>query len=394
MKTHRILLLLALLHSVAFTLRAQTNIGADDPNIQYVGRFDMTTPTAPGFDWSYSTIRAKFQGTSCSVKLDGPSKYFDVFIDGTKTGSITNASSGLQTFQVASGLSDTVHGISICRRVEASAGKNTFQGFVLDSGKTLVAPGSGSSRKIAFIGDSYTCGYGDEASFGDPFTYATENACITYAAQMASHYNADCMITAWSGQGMVRNYNDPNQTSVTPFPYFYPRTCGSVAANDYAFTWQPDVVVIVLGINDFSTTPYPSQAQYVTGYSNFVKTVRSHYPNADILCTYWSRMNSIASNYIASVASTSGDSKVHFANVPYNLNLPADYGSDYHPNASGQTKIANAFIPVFDSIMGTNWASSTNPGSELPCCQCRTTPAACVAAVSPSTAGGADPVPT
>ncbi len=363
MKNLRTLLLLALIQTVASVLHAQTNIGANDPNIQYVGRFDMTTPTAPGFDWSYSTIRAKFQGTSCSVKLDGPSKYFDVFIDGAKTGSITNASGGLQTFQVAAGLSDTVHSISLCRRVEASAGKNTFQGFVLDSGKTLVAPGAGPSRRIAFIGDSYTCGYGDEAAFGTPFTYATENACITYAVQMAGHYNADCMITAWSGRGMVRNYGDANQTSPDPMPTLYARTCGSVAANDYAFAWQPDVVVIALGINDFSTTPYPSQAQYVGGYSNFVKMVRSHYPNADILCTYWSSMNSIASNYIATVASTSGDSKVHYAHVAYSLINPDDLGSDWHPNASGQTKIANAFIPVFDSIMGTNWGNSTNSGS-------------------------------
>src|SRR2546423_6105482 len=108
MTNRRMLLLLMLIHTPAFLLRAQTSIGADDPNIQYIGRFDMTTPIAPGFDWSYGTIRAKFQGTSCSGKLDGPSKYFDVFIDGAKTGSIISALSGLETFSVASGLSDSV----------------------------------------------------------------------------------------------------------------------------------------------------------------------------------------------------------------------------------------------------------------------------------------------
>src|SRR2546421_12050396 len=103
MKNTRMLLSLVLIYTPAFVLRAQTNIGADDPNIQFIGRFDMTTPTAPGFDWSYGTIRAKVQGTSCSVKLDGPSKYFDVFIDGAKTGSIISALSGLGTFAGATG---------------------------------------------------------------------------------------------------------------------------------------------------------------------------------------------------------------------------------------------------------------------------------------------------
>jgi hypothetical protein len=55
---------------------------------------------------------------------------------------------------------------------------------------------------------------------------------------------------------------------------------------------------------------------------------------------------------------TSGDSKVHFASVSYTLLSPTDLGSAGHPNLSGQTKIANAFIRVFDGIMGTAWGSA------------------------------------
>jgi hypothetical protein len=358
MKAIQFPLCLLVLYTPFAVLRAQTNIAADDPNIQYIGRFDLTTPTAPAFDWSYCSISAKFQGTSCSVKLGGTSKYFDLYVDGAKTGSIKSANGGLETLPVASGLADGVHSVALCRRDEASKGLNTFQGFVLDTGKALVAPDARPCRKLEFIGDSFTCGYGDEGAYGSSFSYATENACITYAAQMAKHYTADCMITAWSGKGMVRNYGVATQTSPDPMPYYYPRTCGSVATNNYAFTWQPDVAVVVLGINDFSTSPNPSQAQYVGGYSNFVKTLRGHYPNADIICTYLSSMASTARGYIQTVVSTSGDSKVHFASVSYTLVSPTDLGSDGHPNLSGQTKIANAFIPAFDGIMGTAWGSA------------------------------------
>ncbi len=358
MKRIQFLVCLVLVYTSATVLRAQTNIAANDPNIQYVGRFNLATPTAPAFDWSYCCISAKFQGTSCSVKLGGISKNFDVYVDGVKKTSIKSANSGLETLPVASGLADGVHSVAIYRRDEASKGLNTFQGFVLDSGKSLVAPDARPGRKLEFIGDSYTCGYGDEDVFGSSFSYATENAAITYAAQMANHYNADCMITAWSGKGMVRNYGDAAQTSADPMPYYYARTSGSVATNNYAFIWQPDVVVVALGINDFSTTPYPSQAQYVGGYSNFVKTVRGHYPNAHIICTYLASMGGSSSSYIQSVVNTAGDSKVYFASVSYNLVQPTDLGSDWHPNLSGQTKIANAFIPVFDGIMGTSWGSA------------------------------------
>ena len=358
MKNIRFLLCLFVACAPASVSRAQTNIGADNPNIQYLGRFDLAIPTAPVFDWSYGCISAKFQGTSCSVKLGGISKYFEVYIDGVKTNPIKSANGGLETLPVVSGLADGVHSVALYRRDEASKGTNTFEGFVLDSGKILVAPDARPNRKLEFIGDSFTCGYGDEAPSGGSFTYATENASITYAALMANRYNADCMITAWSGKGMVRNYGAAGQTSVDPMPYYYARICGTVATNNYAFAWQPDVVVVVLGINDFSTSPNPSQAQYCGGYSNFVKTLRGYYPNAHILCTRLSSMAGSASSYIQSVVTTSGDSKVHYANVSYTLVNPTDLGAAGHPNASGHTKIANAFVPVFDAIMGTNWGSA------------------------------------
>jgi hypothetical protein len=73
MKAIQFLLYLLVFYTPFAVLRAQTNIAADDPNIQYIGRFDLTTPAAPAFDWSYCCISAKFQGTSCSVKLGGTS---------------------------------------------------------------------------------------------------------------------------------------------------------------------------------------------------------------------------------------------------------------------------------------------------------------------------------
>src|SRR5664279_1170251 len=140
MQNIHFLLCLFLVYPPVSVLRAQTNIAANNPNIQYVGRFDATTPAAPAFDWSYGCISARFQGTSCSAKLGGISKYFDVNIDGVKTGSIKSANGGVETLLVASGLADGVHSVALYRRDEASKGLNTFQGFVLDSGKTLVAP--------------------------------------------------------------------------------------------------------------------------------------------------------------------------------------------------------------------------------------------------------------
>lgn len=337
---------------------APTHIPANDPNIQYIGRFDHSNPVVVTFDWSYSCISARFQGTSCAVQLGNTSKFFEVYIDGARASPIIRTNQGVESLPVAVGLPDGVHTVTIYRRDEAGKGVNTFRGFLLDSGKSLVAPEARPLRKVGFIGDSFTCGYGNEAPYGGSFSYATENADLTYAARMARHYNADCMMIAWSGKGMVRNYGAAGQTSPDPLPYYYSRICGTVAADNYAFAWQPDVVVVALGINDFSTSPNPTPAQYCGGYSNFVRTIRGHYPNADILCTYLSSMAGVASGYIQSVVNSLDDPKVHFARVIYTLAAPADLGAAGHPNALGHTKIANALIPVFNSLLGTNWGSA------------------------------------
>ncbi len=44
-------------------------IDADDPNIQYIGRFHAPDPKNRVFDWPGVQICAKFQGTSCFIRL-------------------------------------------------------------------------------------------------------------------------------------------------------------------------------------------------------------------------------------------------------------------------------------------------------------------------------------
>lgn len=75
MRSLQTLLRLILIQPPTLVLPAQTNVGAEEPKIRYIGRFERVNPAAAGFDWSYSTT--KFQGTSCTVNLDGPHKYFD-----------------------------------------------------------------------------------------------------------------------------------------------------------------------------------------------------------------------------------------------------------------------------------------------------------------------------
>lgn len=44
-------------------------IDSDDPNIQYMGRFDFTNPKKVAFDWAGVSVKARFEGSSCSLRL-------------------------------------------------------------------------------------------------------------------------------------------------------------------------------------------------------------------------------------------------------------------------------------------------------------------------------------
>lgn len=88
----------------------------------------------------------------------------------------------------------------------------------------------------------------------------------TYGPLIARAVNADFFVEAWSGKGMVRNYGDPNITSVDPFPKYYPYTLATEWTQKWDFyAWVPDVIVINLGTNDYSTQPHPPQNVFETG---------------------------------------------------------------------------------------------------------------------------------
>ncbi|OGS27584.1 MAG: hypothetical protein A2297_03630 [Elusimicrobia bacterium RIFOXYB2_FULL_48_7] len=355
-------------------LFAQSNIDADDTNIQYVGRFNTANPKSPRFDWSGSYICAAFDGTSCSLRMQETTSnnYYNVFIDYTVfvdsvPDFILHTLSTQTVFPVASGLSNSSHTIMVTKRNEASGGICTFSGFVLDTGKTLLPCAPRPSRRLEFIGDSNTCGYGNETSSGTTGNPSDkENNFLSFGPIIARYYKADYHIVAWSGRGTVRNYSDTNTISTKTLVYYYESTVGRDEAKDYNFAWQPDAVFIFLGNNDYSTLPYPSQQQYEDGYYNFMKLIRSKYANAELFCVINSSVGHPSSQYSINVAArlnSEGDAKIRPADLRYQWTaIPADKASDGHPSLIGQQKIANQLIPIIASVM-QGWVDTPPPST-------------------------------
>jgi hypothetical protein len=101
--------------------------------------------------------------------------------------------------------------------------------------------------------------------------------------------------------------------------------------------WVPQVVVINLCTNDFSTGT-PDRAGFINAYSNFVDVIRSKFPDADIYCAVGPMLNgdslTAAKDYINSTVTAkkaSGDQKIHFIEFPMQVEANG-YGEDWHPS--------------------------------------------------------------
>ncbi len=333
-------------------------IDSDDPYIQYIGRFDFSHPKKAVFDWPGVYLSAKFEGTSCSLLLNDTTNEYAIIIDNRAPRFLTTDTSRL--YQVATGLPDSIpHTITVRKRTEAVIGKGEFMGFILDREKKLLPPEKRPDRRIEFIGNSITCGYGVEGDSSNyHFSAEIENANMSYAAMSARALNADYFLIAYSGRGVVRNYGDSYTTSRDPMPSLYGRTCFFDSTLQWDFSrWTPQAVVMNLGTNDFSTKPYPDKKVFQDAYHRLIERVRLTYPGVTMFCLSGPMIGEPCTGYIKEVVEQQQegrrDKDVFFIEIPQSRLSDTDWGCDHHPNIVGMSKMVDVIVPIIKLRM--NW---------------------------------------
>ncbi len=331
-------------------------IDADDPAIRYSGRFDFSNPKNVVFDWPGVSITASFKGSSVAVRLKDRTNEYAVIIDNHAPRILTPDSSGIS--RIATGLTDSlIHTITIRKRTESLVGKGEFMGFIVDRGRILLPLPPPSERRIEFIGNSITSGYGDEGDSTGHFDPKTENATMAYAAITARALQADYHLVSYSGRGMVRNYGDSSMVSREPMPALYERICFADSVKKWDFSsWIPQAVVINLGTNDFSTRPHPDSTTFTGAYIRFVNRVRALYPGVTIFCVCGPMIAEPCTGYVRAVVESltkKRDNDIFYVEIKPSELGPADWGADHHPNITGMSIMAGRLAPVIRLYM--NW---------------------------------------
>lgn len=265
-------------------------IPASHHHIQYTGRIDFSTPDAPVFSWPGTMIRTGFTGRSLALVMDDHygMNYFNVFLDQDWENPIViKGEKGRKTYLIADNLTDGEHLLTLTKRTEGEEGATTFYGILLAEDGELTAPPPRPERRIEFFGDSITSGMGNEAPEDGPDdNKAEKNNFLAYGAITARNLNAEYVSTSQSGVGLMASFVNFTMQE------FYDQL-SAINNNDSVWDfsrWTPHVVVINLFQNDSALVeqrlnPVPTDEQRVAVYYDFIKRIRSHYPEAFIVCT-------------------------------------------------------------------------------------------------------------
>lgn len=343
-------------------------------SVKYLGRTVLSNDVL----WcSMSGTGAEFEftGKNLEITIAGDSSVSDVYNHRARIGIFVNGeravdemiSSSRQSFKVIKSDNEATYNVKIIKLSESEMSSFGIVSIDCDEGEQIV-PSSQSGRKIEFIGDSITCGYGiDDGNPNSSFSTATEDITRTFAHLTAEHFGADYNVFAMSGYGILSGYtSNPSQINTQPLIPSYYSTLG---CSDSSFSgsrpqdiqwdfssFQPDAVVINLGTNDSTYCQNDSEKldAFVKAYVDFLKQVRSCNPNAQIFCILGTCSDQIYSQVEQAVneySSQTGDSNVHSYLIDSG-DSSYGYAASYHPSAASNALMADVLSSVMSDVMG------------------------------------------
>ncbi|MCK9280065.1 MAG: T9SS type A sorting domain-containing protein [Melioribacteraceae bacterium] len=335
-------------------MNAQNIITPDNPNIQYYGRWDLTDATAPSYSWPGVYLYAEFEGTSIGIRTADNFNYFNIYIDGELKGIFHGNKTGINNYSLFENLSDGQHSIKLLKRNE-TWNKFSYNGLILDEGKNLLPPAEKPERKIEFIGDSFTSASGNEYAYQDspPDVEKYTNVAEGFGPIIADHFGAQFMMSSISGFGMVLDWQGIKTNAI---PLVYDRTLSVSQYPKWDFAkWIPNLVVIGLGLNDYSgfggwngPITVENRELYKSEYHKFLARLLDIYPGVKILAVAahvtWIQD---AVKEIVIEENEVGNKNIFYADYPY---YTGGYVNNGHPTVETHHKIAERIISAIDEI--------------------------------------------
>ena len=315
------------------------------------------------FDWSNSGIAFNFHGTGFMLSLgeykaDQPA-YVKVIIDGGARRQRFAVSNGNEKI-IIEGLNDRRHRVEILKVTEGSA-KLLFGELTLFGNEAaLNLPPFNRPRRIEYIGDSITCGYGVLGRSVDPgyLTYQQDGT-YSYAYLTSEALAADGRYICISGKGIVCNC-EGNREDVKAGQYYEYQTYEGGVCDD---GWQADVVVINIGTNDCGGPA--GKEEFTSAGIDLISKVRARYPGSEIIWMYGMMSEfylETIRDMIRTVSET--DKKVHMLYVESMFGRENETGANGHPNVHADIRASSLLVKKIVSVTGWRRVSTLERENE------------------------------
>lgn len=384
------LILLILISQVSII--AQPSILADNSKIQYMGRIDFSEPLEPTYSFPGVSVKAKFNGTGIEATIYDygtgsvqNTNYYKVFIDGAIVTEQLEMLNGENNYTLASGLSAGDHTVEIMKITEGASGKSSFRGFTIIGGnQELLDLPAKPNKRIEFIGDSWTCGFGNLSQFSSGNAsmvngnYVAENEDNYYAwgPITARALGAEYHVTAISGRGLYRN-NTGSMNGTLPKNYDNIFEDDNSVAYDHS--WHPDIISIHLGTNDLAQEEGGQQYKlddeaFKQTYIQFIDKLITLHDCAHIIICFgnsktdnwpsWTNQLTRLRNMANEIKALYPDGNVTTLELPYtaekwtgNTDDDCGYGDAWHPSKCSHEEMSTELTAKIND-MNIDWDAS------------------------------------
>lgn len=329
---------------------------------------DLPGQGAIFFDWTCSGFTVTFSGKILRAKIlafgdrmpfppDAPVDLPVVAVvggDGAAVSARFPLAEGENEIELFSG-QDGEHTVRLVKLSENMRGKAALLSLETD-GRLLPAKYAEKKLKIEFVGDSITCGFGNEAPGRDSlFRTEEENGWLTFGAVCARELDAEFNMVSVSGiaTGAPKYplFPGKNMEDVYGFTDVYCDERFGVEPERWGFSEKNDIIVINLGTNDSARIwSYQELAkadeeaeQFSARYRAFLEMVRrSNGRDAFIVCTLgpldyflYDRIEQVVAEY----GRDTGDKNIAvFKLIGVNL-MNEGFGAVSHPSAKTQIRM-------------------------------------------------------
>lgn len=348
--------ILALLFLTTLFVKGESLVSAHDNRIEYIGRFNFDDENQVRFSWPGSSILFAVEATDviqfrmsnysvADTNHYGGRSFYYLLVDDKAP--VKFACGSIDSLYRFSGYERKIHEVRIYKLTETHVGVGAFHGVVLGTGQKLVKPWQVNERRIEFVGNSITCGYGVEGNNQHcDFSASTENNYLSYAAIASRELGLEASFISWSGKGVLRNYD---MDSVNTMRLLYDRTIPIESEIwEYPIELAPEVVVINLGTNDFAHSN-PNAISFERAYEQLIFEIRFYNPEAKIVCLIgpmmsegWPKNHHVLSTFSAELKELIDELKLIGMEDLFIFEMSAQgelgYGCDWHPSTAQQEK--------------------------------------------------------